>query len=234
MGEKHSLTFFSNNISLVIHSNSRSEPFISLRFFNNENIEKSSNNQQKEGKYNLEAIIMILEVAKKKRDSWSNILSSKEEVSIVKWEEQNLTINIENYSIVLNDSQTLLLKFLLKHLISEKIKYTEQLLSPESVNFQRKTQFNHERFKKSNVITKKLNNTKVKIKKTIKRDVKQITGTIKFETNKAILLNISGEEAWIPKSVIRSLFKSWSDKEQLFYIDSWFLEKNQNLVNNSQ
>lgn len=234
MGEKHNLTLFNNNNSLVIQSSSRSDPFVSLQFFNNEDIEKSFNNQQKEGKYNLEAIIMILEVAKKNRDSWSNILSSKEEVTIVKWEEQNLTVNIENYSITLNDSQTLLLKSLLKHLISEKIKYTEQLFSPVSVNFQRKTQFNHERFKKTNVITKKLNNTKVTIKKTIKRDVKQITGTIKFETNKAILLNISGEESWIPKSVIRSLFKSWSDKEQLFYIDSWFLEKNQNLVNNSQ
>ena len=65
MGEKHNLTLFNNNNSLVIQSSSRSDPFVSLQFFNNEDIEKSFNNQQKEGKYNLEAIIMILEVAKK-------------------------------------------------------------------------------------------------------------------------------------------------------------------------
>lgn len=76
-------------------------------------------------------------------------------------------------------------------------------------------------------MTKKVNEINVIIKISLKRDVKQVTGTIKFETKKLILLDISGGESWIPKSVIRSLFKSWSEKEQLFYIDSWFLEKNQ-------
>ncbi|MFW9878020.1 MAG: hypothetical protein ACFFG0_33480, partial [Candidatus Thorarchaeota archaeon] len=54
-----------------------------------------------------------------------------------------------------------------------------------------------------------------------------ITGTIKSETKKALLIQFNnGSEVWVPKSGIHSEFNSKKDIIQKFTIDSWILEKN--------
>ena len=57
--------------------------------------------------------------------------------------------------------------------------------------------------------------------------VKKIEGIIKSETEKALLLELSNDnEFWIPKSTIKSKYKSIEGAKQSFIIDSWILEKN--------
>ena len=57
--------------------------------------------------------------------------------------------------------------------------------------------------------------------------VKKIEGIIKGETEKALLLKTNSDgEFWIPKSTIKSKFKSVEGSKQSFIVDSWILEKN--------
>jgi len=137
---------------------------------------------------------------------------------------------------MLDYSQVQLFIALLNHLLREKVKFSTITSSLERTDSQigqiRKIEKPQENShnkripsKNQTTETKYIKNTKVTVKKTFKKDVKQITGTIKFQTKKAILLELSsGEEKWVPKSVIQSLFKSWGKNEQTFYLDSWFFE----------
>ena len=56
--------------------------------------------------------------------------------------------------------------------------------------------------------------------------VAQIHGTIKGESNKALLISFNGNEMWFPKSVIHSEYSSKKEVDQSFLIDTWILKKN--------
>ena len=57
--------------------------------------------------------------------------------------------------------------------------------------------------------------------------VKSVSGSIKKETNKALLIQFENNaEIWIPKSKIHSGFENVKDMTQKFSIDSWILSKN--------
>jgi len=246
MGDKHLQNFFGKNTSMFVRSTSKADPYILLQFITkrrNGFWEKPSIGQGMLLKCNLDEIIMIKEVLKGKFKSWSANLTYKgKKVGIaLKWEDNSdlkLWINAGKYSKLLDYSQVQLFISLLNHLLKEKVKYSVITSSLERTDSQigqiRKVEKPQENpYKKKppsnknqTTETKYIKNTKVTVKKSFKKDVKQITGTIKFQTKRAILLELStGEEKWVPKSVIQSLFKSWGKNEQTFYLDSWFIEQ---------
>ncbi|MFX0072814.1 MAG: hypothetical protein ACFFAO_17165, partial [Candidatus Hermodarchaeota archaeon] len=59
------------------------------------------------------------------------------------------------------------------------------------------------------------------------REVKIVSGIIKKETNKALLIQFDNNvEIWVPKSRIYSGFENNKEIPQDFSIDSWILSKN--------
>ena len=59
----------------------------------------------------------------------------------------------------------------------------------------------------------------------------KIKGKLIAETEKAIRIQFtSGQEQWIPKSTIKSVFESEANKLQEFLIDTWVLEKNKIII----
>ncbi|MFX0077478.1 MAG: hypothetical protein ACFE96_18700 [Candidatus Hermodarchaeota archaeon] len=248
MGDKHLQNFFGNHTTMFVRSTSKEDPFVFLQFISKRSNGFWQNPSIGEGlllRCNLDQIIMIKDVLKGTFKSWSTNLTLRgRDVNIaLAWEDANppkLWINAANYSKLLNYSQVQLLRSLLKHILKEKVKSSTVTSSLEGFGgkirprkeiekLQEKNNNHNKRTasKNQSVETKYINNTKVTVKKTIKRDVKEITGTIKFQTKKALLLDLSsGEEIWVPKSVIRSLYKAWGKKEQIFYVDSWFFKEN--------
>ena len=247
MGDKHLQNFFGNKTSMFVRSTSKVDPFILLQFitkYKNGSWEKPSNGQGLLLKFNLDEIIMIREVLKGEFKSWSTNLTVKgKDFNIsLNWNDNSnlkLWINVERYSKMLDYSQVQLFISLLDHLLKEKVKYSTITSSTERNDLQvtqiRKIETSQEKPYKKSIPSKKnqtketkyIGNTKVTVKKSFKKPVKEITGTIKFQTKKAIFLELSsGEEKWVPKSVIQSLFKSWGKMEQTFYVDSWFFKAN--------
>ena len=112
-----------------------------------------------------------------------------------KWEnekQERLYINIDKYSKMLNFSQAEILRLLLKHLIEEKVEYATTLnikkdKSNENVNIQQGISVIEERSGLS------------------ENESTPVEGTIKGETQKALLINFDDEhKCWIPKSAIKS------------------------------
>jgi hypothetical protein len=61
--------------------------------------------------------------------------------------------------------------------------------------------------------------------------LKRMKGRIIGETDKALRVTIdNGEDIWIPKSIIKSQYNTETNSKQTFLIDSWFLEKNNLLL----
>jgi len=61
----------------------------------------------------------------------------------------------------------------------------------------------------------------------------KMKGVIAGETEKVVLINLeSGNEHWIPKSVIKFNYDTEIKTKQNFLIDSWFLEKNKIIISN--
>ena len=76
---------------MFIQTSSKTEPFIFLKFIkkkNNGTWEKMSNGEGKTIKCGLEEIVMMLEVLKKKKKTWSTVQSFKEEKTpiYINWE----------------------------------------------------------------------------------------------------------------------------------------------------
>jgi hypothetical protein len=244
MVDKHFQSFYDDNNAMFVESTSRSDPYILLRFINKKKDglwEKPLNREEKEIKCGLEEIINIIDVLK--IDSWSQINTTvmhkiRNDLIFKRIGSERLCIMSNKNIKYLDKYQVKLLKLLLMHILKEKIKYSTISSNSNNNTSQKTAENSNQLIQRKDIIkrpqnkpkvveeTKIINNTKVTIRKSMKKGLKQITGTIKFETKKAILLEVLGEETWVPKSVIKSEFKSWSKKEQLFYIDSWFFEKN--------
>lgn len=56
----------------------------------------------------------------------------------------------------------------------------------------------------------------------------KITGVVKTETDKAVLVVVDGEEHWIPRSCFKRILKTPTKTEIKFEADVsfWFLNKN--------
>jgi len=145
---------------------------------------------------------MILEVLKEKRDTWSTFHTYKEEKTIImfKWLEEKdkegdkvLQIKIGNYVKRLIWGQIKILEKLLTHVLDEKIIFATSNSStkPKDIEINKTSSIN----------------TELKEKKEYVSDdaVSKVTGRVKGETDKALLIEFgSGVESWIPKSKIHS------------------------------
>jgi len=229
MVDKHNQSFFGQSTGMFVQSSSKSEPFIFLQFIKkkeNGTWEKLSLKEGKTIKCNLEEIIMILRVLEGKVKSWSTAHVFKEEkTSIsVSWEgEAKLWFNVGDYPKMLKFAQIEILRRLIDHILKEKIEFATVSSSKnsnhsidtspiESTNTLKPPD------EKNIVIAEDIN---------LGDDIVKITGCIKGETEKALLININnGIESWFPKSVIKSNFDPENNAQQSFLVDSWFLEKN--------
>ena len=234
MVDNHSYSFFGQKIGLIIQSASKGDPYMFFRLIkckNNGSWEKPSSGEGKIIKFSLEEMVCILRVISKEVNSWSSyhtFKDSKTQISF-KWEDgekRKLWIHIGSYSKVLEYSQITILEMLLKHILKEKIEFATIPTSFKKKNsdglnnivIQEEiiTEVNHEG---SNEITK-MHSSDPKKKR-------HITGAIKGETTKALLIQFNdGSEIWVPKSTIHCDFNNTKDIIQNFTIDGWILEKN--------
>lgn len=229
MVDKHNQSFFGQSTGMFIQSSSKSEPFIFLQFIKkkeNGTWEKLSLKEGKTIKYNLEEIVMLLRVLEGKLRSWSTVHVFKEEKTpiSISWEgEAKLWFNVGDYPKMLNFAQIEILRRLIDHILQEKIEFATVSSSKNS---------NH------TIATSPIESTNpMKLPEEdniiiaeeidLGDGIIKITGSIKGETEKALLININnGTESWFPKSVIKSTFNAENSAEQSFSVDSWFLEKN--------
>ena len=221
MVDKHNQSFFGKASGLTIQSSSKNDPFIFFQCIQkkqDDSWEKPSNGEGKTIKINMDEMVMILEVLNKKIQNWSSYHKFNEvntQISF-KWEDeklQRLYINIGKYSKMLNYAQTEILRLLMKHLLREKIE------NATSWSFSKDKP--KEKSKELNELIKpdKQNDQTISIE-----------GTIKGETQKALLINFDdAHKFWIPKSAISSGYDSEIDMAQTFHISTWLLRKN-NLI----
>lgn len=233
MTNTHSQSFFGQSTGLTIQSASKTEPFIFLKCIKKRGDgtwEKPSKGEGKTVKCNLDEIIMILQVLKRKIKSWSSFHSFnnvKTQISF-QWEEgkeEKVWINIGNYSKMLNFAQIEIFRLLLKHILKEKIEYaTSSRISVVKKDKSKKIEMN----KVINNATDIEVNPDISNKKNSKIiETSQIEGNIEAETKNALLINFNDDtEIWVPKSIIRSQNNLNKDLTQTFLIDTWFLKKN--------
>ena len=112
MVDKHLQNFFGNNTTMLVRSSSKVDPFIFLEFIKKNGTgywEKPSNGEGLQLRCNLEEIIMLKEVMKRKFKMWNTNLKFKgKDINLaLKWEENShlrLWINVGKYSKGLNYS----------------------------------------------------------------------------------------------------------------------------------
>jgi hypothetical protein len=225
MVNNHSHIFFGKSSGLKIQSSSQTDPFIFFQCIKKKqdySWEKSSNGEGKTIKINMDEMVMILEVLKKKMKSWSSYHKFNElktQISF-KWEDekqQRLYINIGDYSKMLNFAQSEILRLLMDHLLEEKIENATSRIELKDRS--------GKRVKVKSDMPTKLIQPRNQNDQTI-----QIEGTIKGETQKALLINFDDDhKLWIPKSAISCGYNPEVDMAQTFRIATWLLRKN-NLI----
>ena len=217
--------------------------------------EKPSKGEGKVIKFSLEEAVMILEVLNRRMINWSTYHTYKDNKTPISlgWEDEKartLWVNIGNYSKMLNFAQSGVLKMLLTHLLAEKIEFATSSnnenisgkkatntnynsntsnndANDELVEFQEN--FNEETFEEKN--SEFFNDSEKKKPKSKKKDeflkeMSNIEGIIKGETEKALLIEFSGHEFWVPKSTIHCQYTPKKDMVQNFLIDKWILKRN--------
>ncbi len=188
--------------------------------------EKPSKKEGKVIKLSLEEIIMILKVLNRRLLNWKTYHSYKDKKTpiSISWEDdqaKTLWVNIENYSKMLNSSQTELFRMILDHILQEKIEHSTIQQKQE------KKEKREETFEQPEIIEEKPQKQAITYSQDQTKKRSQITGSLKGETAKALLILFeSGQELWIPKSTIHSDFSSDKNIQQNFLIDNWILKKN--------
>ena len=232
--DKHSQSFFGQAVGLTIQSSGYKDPFIFLKCIRKKpdnSWEKPSLGEGKAIKCSLDEMVCILHVLKRKSDSWSSYHAYNDKNTQISfsWEDnkkKKLWINIGKYSKMLGFAQVEIFKLLLKHLINEKIENAtiSNVLKNKNdeIRESKREMTDHKRVISSNArISKDLSQDETKVEKT------RIKGSIKAETEKAVLIVFNNDqEVWIPKSIIHSKFLSDSAADQEFIVTSWILEKN--------
>ncbi len=233
MTDKHDQGFFGQQVGLVIISPTKTKPFIFIQCIRKKSDgqwEKTSAGEGRKVRISLEEMAMINRVLKRKDHEWNGYHPYKDRDPnlSVSWEtnkKEKLWFNIGKYKKPIEFPQLEILRLLFKHLIKEKIEFA----TISSIPSKNKVLTTEENFAPDLEIG--LNNSpgEVKVEKMgdKKEDPHKIKGSIKAETEKALLIIFqNGQEIWIPKSMIYSKFNSEETKEQEFFIDNWVLTKN--------
>ena len=235
MVDNHSYSFFGQKVGLIIQSASKNEPFIFFRLIkskNNGSWEKPSSGEGKVIKFSLEEMVWIIRVLNKGVNSWSSYHTFKDNKTSIsfKWEDgekAKLWIHIGSYSKVLEYAQFKILEMLLVHILKEKIEFATapNRAKKRNVDTLNNIVVQEEIINASKIINR--NNKPNSVNNGKRSEIEDIVGTIKGETDKALLIQFENEvEVWIPKSIIHSGFNNSKNLVQKFSIDSWILKKN--------
>ena len=236
MTDSHSQSFFGKSTGLTINSSSKTDPYIFLTVIKKKldgSWEKPSHREGKTIRCSLEEMTMFLKILKHDINSWSVYHSYKEENTPIalNWEangKNRLWINIGNYSKLLNEPQVEVFRYLLKHLIKEKIEFATVPTQPKYQD-NLKSEFESKKFSKpkKNPLSSTFVETTIIKDGNVKAEKVTIKGHIKAETEKALLIVFdSGQEVWIPKSTIHSKYTPNVGVDQSFLTDSWILKRN--------
>ncbi len=206
-------------------------------------------------KCSLEDLIMIIKVLSRSLTVWSSSPDSTEnDLKITfEWEDDSkndLWISLGNYMKVLSISETEIFNLLLSHILKEKICYATVLYKENTKHTIKHAKFSRvlkkrierklansdwvlyhdiDNIKKNNFEYNDKIDEKGLDKSIIEESTRETTpikGTVKGETEKALLICFkSGEERWIPKSTIRCHYSANRDVNQTFLIETWILQK---------
>ena len=234
MTDKHDKGFFGQKVGLVVISPAKTKSFIFIQCIRKKSDgqwEKTSKDEGRKVRISLEEMVVINQVLKRKENEWNGYHPYKDRDPnlSVSWEtnkKEKLWFNIGKYKKPIEFPQLEILPLLFKHLIKEKIEFATISSSIPSKNKVTTTEVN---CVPDLEIKQKISPIEVKIEKVEhkNRDPRKIKGSIKAETEKALLIIFqNGKEIWIPKSMIYSKFDSEGSKEQEFFIDNWVLTQN--------
>ena len=141
---------------------------------------------------------------------------------------ENLWINIDNYSKMLNPAQIEVFRLLLTHLLHEKIIYSTSLdLESQSQKHSDEKDlvtntYNEEFTAESSEINGEIMNMNIN-EYTRMNDVTNIESIIIGETEKALMLRVGENDVWIPKSTIHNHYDPIKGKAQTFLISNWIV-----------
>jgi hypothetical protein len=220
-------------VGLVVISPAKTKPFIFIQCIRNKGNnewEKISNGEGRKVRISLEEMVMINQVLKGEDDKWEGYHPYKDRdpnIS-VSWEDGNkkkLWFNVGKYKKPFEFPQIEVLRLLFKHLITEKIEFATIASNIPTTN---KILTTEENYAPDLDIGQKNSPIEIKTERIDyqKQDSRKIYGSIKTETEKALLLILqNGQEAWVPKSRIYSKYDLKVTTEQEFTIDNWVLEQ---------
>jgi len=128
MGKNHNYSFFGQQVGILINS-SATELHWFIRCIKKKpdgTWEKPSANEGKVIKISLDETIMILRVLNRQNDKWSTLHSYKNEKTQIQFswnnsDQEQLWINIGDYSKMLNYAQVQIFRKLVEHFLDEKI-----------------------------------------------------------------------------------------------------------------
>ena len=238
MVNSHSHSFFGQNTGLIIYSSSKEESFIFFRCIKRKPDgiwEKPTSGEGKVIKCTLDEMVMILQVLNRDLLNWQSFHTYNDIKTPISfgWEDEKakvLWINIANYSKMLKFAQAEILKLLISHILKEKIKYsTSSNKHLNNIKNREKDTSQKIDFKKEFNIDNSLISPIINSKPDILKEVSNIDGIIKSETEKALLIDFDageGKEIWIPKSTIRCQYVPKKNLTQKFRIDNWILNRN--------
>lgn len=241
MTDAHNYSFFGQKVGLTIQTSSKNEPYLFFKLIKSKGDgtwEKPSRGEGKTIKFSLEEIVCIIHVLKKELPSWSSFHTFKDKKTQIsfRWEEGEkgkLWIHIGGYSKVLNHAQFKILEMLLNHILKEKIEFSTTNLSSTKRFLRNQSKvpiqedFVTEKINLTDLNNKGKNNHATIDNPENNKNTKELNGSIKSETEKALLIQFeNNSELWIPKSTIHSKFNNTKKVVQNFMIDSWILKKN--------
>lgn len=212
MTDSHLYTFFGKNMGLIVRSFSKTDPFLFLHMIKrklNGEWEKPSSNEGKMIKISLEELILILQVAERKKNSWKTEHEYNNNITeiMINWEgntDERLWIFVDKYSKVLNSGEIELFHRLLTHILEEKIEFSTNSHNLKQLEDK---QLDKENYSKDNILVK-------------------VQGMIKKSTKKALLIIFGNStETWIPKSSIQNDYNIAFKGTQSFLIEQWILQK---------
>ena len=223
MADSHSKSFFGQNTGIIVSSSSSSNPFMFIHCFKKKPSgvwEKPSSSEGKAIKLSLEEMVMILRVLNLKTHKWQgqHIFKGNESTVSFNWEDNNhevLWINVGKYSKRLNLAQTEILRLLLTHFLDEKIIYST--LQKKSNADRIKKPIHKNQFKSDEI--------NIQVDDQNLNDISNLYGSIVGETEKAVLIDFTNKEDWIPKSAINNQYLPKKNVKQKFLIDNWILKK---------
>jgi hypothetical protein len=239
MVDSHIKTFFGRKTSLIIFSHSKKEPHVFLSCINRNDDgewQQVSKGEGKTVKISIEEMICILEVLNKKSAIWRGYHVFKEQRSEIQvgWLDESrevLLVQLGSYKKKLRFPNVDFLKFLMEHLLIEKIEFATS--SPAKSRGKGKSTVVAEDY---SLFTENITSRDgLKVVETTEYptsiNVIEVNAKIKAESPKALLISIdTDQELWVPKSTIHSTYNV-KNKEgyQKMIIDEWIVERNRKI-----